>query len=298
MQETVAFIDEPVKVEYETARVGPTAVVLNGVRRPVSKVIREWQDYHTPAYADHAQGWLHRRHRNYYLVRLDNGDVVELYLDRAGGRRDWVLLKLHLPSLQTLVLGQWDTNGYVLSSAGCAVVVDPAGDAERIMAALGSGRATAILLTHGHPDHTGALETVRRAAGAPVFCHPLDAAGFGIHTDGALEDGRQVEVGDHVLVVAHTPGHTPGSVCLRFDRRALVGDTLFPGGPGHSESPEALARLRASIRDCVLPWPDDTRILPGHGPGVALGHIRPAIERFLARELPPDACGDLEWDQV
>jgi len=87
------FIDEPIEVEYDSIQFGPTAFVWRSARYQVAQVLEAWQDWRTPASAPHARGWRHRRHRNYYTVRTTDGQVFELYLDRAGGRRDWVLLK-------------------------------------------------------------------------------------------------------------------------------------------------------------------------------------------------------------
>jgi len=153
----------------------------------------------------------------------------------------------------------------------------------------------AILLTHAHPDHLQALDAVRQATGAPLGLHPADAAEFGVPSDFDLRDGDVLSLGDEELRVTHTPGHTPGSVCLRFDRRAIVGDTLFPGGPGHSDTPEALAQILASLRDKVFNWPDDTIFYPGHGEGSTIGAVRPPFESFLARPRSPELCGDVEW---
>jgi hydroxyacylglutathione hydrolase len=198
--------------------------------------------------------------------------------------------------LLTLTLGEWSTHCYVLICSGESFIVDPAAEAARILTAVEGTAVKAILLTHGHPDHVQALDDVRRATGAPLGLHPADAAGFGIEGDFVLHDGDVLALGDGQLTVVHTPGHTPGSVCLRFDRRALVGDTLFPGGPGHSDTPEALAQTLASLRDKVFVWPDDTAFYPGHGEGSSIGAVRPAFERLMGRPRSPDLCGDVEWD--
>ena len=197
--------------------------------------------------------------------------------------------------LQVLTLGEWETNCYVLADGGECIVVDPAAEAERILAAVEGVTVRAILLTHGHLDHVQALDEVRSAAGVPLGLHPADADEFGIEGDLDLDDGHALAVGGAEVRVVHTPGHTPGSICFRFDRRALVGDTLFPGGPGHSRSPEALAQILASLRDKVFVWPDDTHFYPGHGEGSTIGDVRPAFEAFLARPRSPELCGDVEW---
>ena len=143
----------------------------------------------------------------------------------------------------------------------------------------------------------GALDEVRQATGAPVLIHPADAAGLW-HPGRWTASGRgdRVVLGDYVVEIVHTPGHTPGSVCLRFDQRALVGDSLFPGGPGHTDSPEALRQLRTSLAERVFAWPDETEFFPGHGAAGTIGGVRPAFQRFISRAMPPGACGDLEWD--
>jgi glyoxylase-like metal-dependent hydrolase (beta-lactamase superfamily II) len=125
--------------------------------------------------------------------------------------------------------------------------------------------------------------------------HPSDSAAFEVSGDFEIIDGDVVPLGEGRLIVAHTPGHTPGSVCFRFDRRAIVGDTLFPGGPGHSATPRALAQLLATLREKVFAWPDHTAFYPGHGAGNTIGAVRPAFETFMTRPRPADLCGHVEW---
>ncbi len=197
--------------------------------------------------------------------------------------------------LLKLSVGQWNTNCYLLVSDGESIIVDPAGDADKILAAVKNTRVKFILLTHGHGDHVQALDKVRQTTGAPLGIHPADAAEFTIKGDFDLNDGNLIKVGSGELTVIHTPGHTPGSVCFRFDQQAVVGDTFFPGGPGASRSPQALAEILSNLQAKVFTWPDEIAFHPGHGDGSTIGEVRPAFEAFMAKPRPADLHGDVEW---
>jgi len=199
--------------------------------------------------------------------------------------------------VQRLKVGPWPMNCYLIHCAatGQVAIVDPGADAEIILAAVGEAPLRCILLTHAHGDHVGALEAVRQAAGAPVGLHPADAEAFGVEGDFPLLDGAEVEIGSGRVTVAHCPGHTPGSVCLHLGGLAIVGDTIFPGGPGHTASPEALAQSLVSLGQTVFAWPDETELYPGHGAHTTVGAERAAFESFLAADHPPDLCGDVAW---
>ena len=118
---------------------------------------------------------------------------------------------------------------------------------------------------------------------------PDDAADF------ELRDGMRLRVGRRYVRVIHVPGHTPGSEALRFDRRAIVGDAVFPAGPGHTGTPEALQTLLLSLQRTIFTWPDDTRLYPGHGESITVGAALSAFQEFLARPRPLDLCGDVTW---
>jgi hydroxyacylglutathione hydrolase len=200
--------------------------------------------------------------------------------------------------LARLEVGPWPMNCYTVRCpvTGQLALVDPGADAAAILAEVDVEQVCCILLTHGHPDHVGALDPVRQATRAPVGLHPADAEFFGLEADFPLLDGMQVEIGQGRITVAHVPGHTPGSVCLRFDDQALVGDLVFPGGPGHTASPEALAQSLFSLGSQVFVWPDEVKLYPGHGPSTTVGAERETFHRFLAAEHPPDLCGDISWN--
>jgi glyoxylase-like metal-dependent hydrolase (beta-lactamase superfamily II) len=179
--------------------------------------------------------------------------------------------------------------------SGETAIVDPGADPEKILAVVVHAPVCSILLTHGHADHVGALEEVRNALGVPVGIHPADAEAFDLQADFSLSDGKVVEVGRSQVSVVHVPGHTPGSVCLRLDGHAVVGDAIFPGGPGHTTSAEALEQSLGSLRRKIFVWPDEIELHPGHGGTTTVGAERAAFESFVASERPSDLYGDVAW---
>ena len=200
--------------------------------------------------------------------------------------------------LTKLAVGPYDTNCYLLTCpiSGESIIVDPAAEGGRILREVEGTTVKYVLLTHAHPDHVEALAEVRETTGAPLGVHLADARCFGVDADFDLADGDVLEWGDCQLRVVHTPGHTPGSVCLILDERVLVGDTIFPGGPGHSESPEAFEQILATLQEVVFTWPDETELHPGHGAATTVDQERPAFEAFLQKPRPDRLCGDVTWE--
>jgi len=196
-------------------------------------------------------------------------------------------------------VGPWSMNTYlvVCEETNCSAIVDPGADADDIIALAEGTNVVKILITHTHSDHIGALAEVKTATGAPVCVHPLDAKKARIQVDAPLQDGDQVDVGNLRLRVIHAPGHTPGQVCFALrDGRVLVGDTIFVGGPGRTDSPKDFAATMDTMRAIVFTWPDETAFYPGHGPSGEIGTERSAFEAFVARGWSSELRGDVTWD--
>jgi len=203
--------------------------------------------------------------------------------------------------LRTRQVGPWSMNSYALvcPQTGQSVLIDPGDDPDTLSDMLAGTTPMAILLTHTHGDHIGALDEMRRRLGVPL------AAFYGPHLNSlildeelALRDGDVFQVGEHRLRVQHAPGHIADQVCflVEGDVTAVVGDTLFDGGPGKTWSAVDFRRTLDTLRQ-VLQWPDDTVCYPGHGPHFRLGDRRAQIEAFLAHDHG-DFFGDATWDMA
>lgn len=171
-----------------------------------------------------------------------------------------------------------DNNVWLVGDDHEVIVVDAAHDATAILGAVGERRLVGIACTHGHNDHINAAAEVADATGAPILLHPQDRMLWdAVHPDRepeALADGQRLTVADLALVVLHTPGHSPGAVCLyAADAGVLLsGDTLFQGGPGATgRSYSSFPTILESIRSRLLTLPRDTRVLTGHGDETTIG---------------------------
>lgn len=187
-----------------------------------------------------------------------------------------------------LMVGSMGVCSYII---GCeetkkGAVVDPGGDENRILDEVRSLglEIEYIIATHGHPDHVCGNRIIKEATGGAILMHEKDAEFFenpetqnyfsmlGLEPSPPAEvkvkDGDVVRIGNLEFKVIHTPGHTPGGICLYCEPNLITGDTLFAGGVGRTDFPGgSYEELIKSLKTKVLPLPDETIVWPGHGYG-------------------------------
>ena len=169
--------------------------------------------------------------------------------------------------INRLALGPFGTNSYILicQKTKESVVVDAPGETGMVVEELRKTQPQYILMTHDHFDHIGGLVELKTVLQVPVASHHADAYDLPLEPDILCNDGDEISMGDVKLRVLHTPGHTPGSLCFLTDKYLIAGDTLFPGGPGKTQSPDDFRQLVESITEKLFELPEGTQVYPGHG---------------------------------
>jgi glyoxylase-like metal-dependent hydrolase (beta-lactamase superfamily II) len=192
-------------------------------------------------------------------------------------------------TITKIATNPFNNNCYFLrdTATGATLLIDAAGDPDRLLAALGDGQLVGIVETHGHWDHWQGLADVVKATGAPVLATAADAPELPVPVDRFLADDEIVTVGAHELTAITLVGHTPGSVALHYAAEGghlFTGDSLFPGGVGNTEKDEKrFARLIDDVETKLFALPDTTWFYPGHGSDSTLGAERPALPEWRAR---------------
>ncbi len=199
--------------------------------------------------------------------------------------------------IERLALGPYETNCYtvVCKKTQHSLVVDAPADADSIINVLQSTAPQYILLTHNHFDHTGALASLRTSLKVPLAAHTADSSMLKPPPEISLKDGDTVSLGQYNIEVLHTPGHTPGSLCFKIGKHLIAGDTIFPGGPGKTHSPESFKEIIKSITDKILTLADDIAIYPGHGDSTTVKKSKEEYAIFTSRKHSDDLCGDVLW---
>ncbi len=185
-----------------------------------------------------------------------------------------------------------------------AMVIDPGDNIDDVLVLVRKHnlRVKQIVITHAHIDHVGGAMKLRAATSAPILLNQNDyallkmldmqAAWVGmpapgkVEIDESLDRGDTVNAGVHTASVLHTPGHTEGSICLYFpaEKKLIAGDTLFAGSIGRTDLPGgSFRKIMDSLHSTVLALPDETVVVPGHGPLTTIGEERES-NPFLAKE--------------
>lgn len=197
-------------------------------------------------------------------------------------------------SLTKISVGPMDNNAYLLVPRdGGAVLIDAADDDQRLLTMINGREVAVIITTHRHGDHWQALPAVAEATKAQLVCGRPDvdaiATGAWVENLAGAWDGDEVTIGDGELEVIGLVGHTPGSIALAFTGsdglvHLFTGDSLFPGGPGKTNSPADFATLMDDLETKIFARFDDRTVVhPGHGDDTTLGAERPHLAEWRTR---------------
>ncbi|KPK19686.1 MAG: hypothetical protein AMJ70_08750 [Dehalococcoidia bacterium SG8_51_3] len=197
--------------------------------------------------------------------------------------------------IKLLTVGPLASNCYIVGdeATGEGIIIDPADEAGNILQSVAELVLTIklVVLTHGHCDHIAGLKEVKEATGAEIAVHGNDAEygqqamtmalAFGLYCptppppDRLLKNGDSIDIGDLHFKILHTPGHTPGGICLYGHSILFSGDTLFNYGIGRFDLPGGdYAQLMDSLQGSLMSLPDDTVVYPGHGSKTTIGAER------------------------
>jgi len=199
--------------------------------------------------------------------------------------------------IEKFELGPFWTNAYIVTCrvSGYSALIDAPADANIIKDKLKNTIPQYILLTHNHMDHTGALAQLRAELKVPLAAHASDATNLTRPPEILLSNGDTVPLGEIKFKVLHTPGHTPGSLCFLVGHYLISGDTIFPGGPGRTSTPDDFKQIINSIKEKIFVLPDDTQIYPGHGNSTVLKNEKKEFDIFTSRPHESNLCGEVLW---
>ena len=195
-------------------------------------------------------------------------------------------------------MGPYNNNGYIVicPDTNEGIIIDTPAEPEKLLGAIGDVQIKSILITHKHQDHLLGFDEITRAVQVPVGIGTDDADGLPSPPQIDLKDGLVIKFGNQEMTVLDTPGHTEGATCFLIGKHLFSGDTLFPGGPGKTRSPEAFQQVVDSITKKLLVLPDDTAVYPGHGDDTTIGKAREEYQGFASKPHSPDLFGEVTWN--
>jgi hydroxyacylglutathione hydrolase len=169
-------------------------------------------------------------------------------------------------NVERIIAGPLQANCFVIKSNNEAAVIDPGGEAEKILNSLAKARLGCIILTHYHLDHAQAAEIIKKRTGAPIYFHDAERKFLTFDPDLVISENSEIKIGGFNLNVLHTPGHTEGSICLICGNSIFSGDTLFENGIGRTDLPggscEAMQKSIQKLKKYLKPG---ITVYPGHG---------------------------------
>jgi len=195
-------------------------------------------------------------------------------------------------------MGPYNNNGYIVicPETNEGIIIDTPAEPEKLLGAIGDVQIKSILITHKHQDHLLGFDEITGAVQVPVGIGTDDADGLPRPPQIDLKDGMVIKFGNQEMTVLDTPGHTEGATCFLIGKHLFSGDTLFPGGPGKTRSPEAFQQVVDSITKKLLVLPDDTAVYPGHGDDTTIGKAREEYQGFASKPHSPDLFGEVTWN--
>lgn len=200
--------------------------------------------------------------------------------------------------IHKIVMGPLHNNGYIISCPStrkCAIIDAPA-DIQNLFPELAVENVEFILITHGHKDHIKGYKDIKKHTLKPAGIHESDAHNLLPDIpDFTITDGESLKVGNISIRVIHTPGHTPGGTCFITGDHLFSGDTLFPGGPGATNSRHAFTEILDSITTKLFVLPKETKVYPGHGPDTTIAKAIAEYTIFSSKAHNKDLYGEISW---
>ena len=200
-------------------------------------------------------------------------------------------------TIHKLKCGPYDNNAYLLAcpQTNESILIDTPAEPDKLIEIAKATNVKAIIITHNHMDHLLGFDDVTSAIDAPVAIGEADAHALKKPPARLLKDGDEIKAGTITLKAIATPGHTPGSTCYTVGNSIFTGDTLFPGGPGKTGSPENLRQVIDSITSKLFVFGDDLAVYPGHGDDGSLKSSKEEYGVFASKGHPADLYGDVLW---
>jgi glyoxylase-like metal-dependent hydrolase (beta-lactamase superfamily II) len=195
--------------------------------------------------------------------------------------------------------GPVSNNAFILvdNASNESAIIDAVAEPEQVLAGAADTSVRMVLFTHSHHDHIDSFDVMRERLDVPFYMHPGEPWADHSRIQQHITGGETIRLGETEITTLHTPGHTPGSICYYAAPFLIVGDTLFPGGPGHSTSNENLQMLVASITERIYALPDETMTFNGHGDNCTIAQSKAEYAAFAERKHAADLHGDVLWER-